>query len=256
MSLLRPIHESCAVCIYTEGGCAYPVLRRAARLNGRSPRLCGGLALIFPYFLTIRPEDSPFAPWFCPMLRQLLDHISCHRRRSRRIGKRDRTMQNAIAQTQTQPLAPAGGLHAVQSLPPLRLFNGFAGAVLLLFALGLWAVPGSSWDQGAQLVKLFMTATSIVAGLALLAPMRRSYPEVTLDPRAERLELIERNDFGRITRKESFSYDSLSEVDVREGVFIARDHQGRVVVELPLGAEVEELDALRAALGPSFARTA
>ena len=105
-------------------------------------------------------------------------------------------------------------------------------------------------------MKLFMTATAILAGLALIAPLRRSYPEVTLDPRSECLEVIERNDFGHISKKETYAYDDLSEVDVRDGIFVARDHQGRAVVEIPLGAQVEALDALRAALGPSFARTA
>ena len=68
--------------------------------------------------------------------------------------------------------------------------------------------------------------------------------------------MIERNDFGRISKKETCAYNDLSEVDVRDGIFVARDHQGRAVVEIPLGAQVEALDALRAALGPSFARTA
>ena len=173
------------------------------------------------------------------------------------------TMHSAVAQAAISssaiPQTCAEGTaerHALQALPPLRLFHVFSGSVLLIAALGLWAVPGSSWDQTAQLIKLFMTATAIVAGLALMAPMRRRYPEVTLDPRSERLEVIERNDFGRISKKQVFTYADLSEVDVRDGVFIARDHQGRTVVELPLGAQVGELDALRAALGPSFARMA
>ncbi|MCV2891912.1 hypothetical protein [Lentibacter sp. XHP0401] len=162
----------------------------------------------------------------------------------------------AIAQTHARSAAATSDQHALQALPPLRLFHVFAGCVLFLAALGLWAVPGSSWDQTAQLIKLFMTAVAIVSGLALMAPIRRCYPEVTLDPRSERLQVIERNDFGRISKKTTYAYDDLSEVDVRDGVFIARDHHGRAVVELPLGTQVEELDALRAALGPSFARTA
>jgi len=180
------------------------------------------------------------------------------------------TMQRAVAQTQSLPHTMASTLtqgaevssepHALQALPPLRLFHVFAGSVLLIAALGLWAVPGSTWKKAqlmtAQLMKLFMTATAILAGLALIAPLRRSYPEVTLDPRSECLEVIERNDFGRISKKETYAYDDLSEVDVRDGIFVARDHQGRAVVEIPLGAQVEALDALRAALGPSFARTA
>ena len=176
------------------------------------------------------------------------------------------TMQRAVAKTQSLPYTMASTLtqgaevssepHALQALPPLRLFHVFAGSVLLIAALGLWAVPGSTWNQTAQLMKLLMTATAILAGLALIAPLRRSYPEVTLDPRSECLEVIERNDFGRISKKETYAYDDLSEVDVRDGIFVARDHQGRAVVEIPLGAQVEALDALRAALGPSFALTA
>lgn len=166
------------------------------------------------------------------------------------------TLPGAIAQTATQTAAEEVSPHALQALPPLRLFHVFAGSVLLITALGLWAVPGSDWNKVAQLAKLFMTATAVIAGVALILPSRRRFPEVQLDPRAERLEVVERSDLGRIMRRETYTYDELSEVDVRDGVFIARDHQGRSVVELPLDLRGDEIDTLRAALGPSFARTA
>ena len=148
------------------------------------------------------------------------------------------------------------GTHSLEALPPLRLFHFFAGLVLILAAVGLWVFPVNGWDQGAQLLKLFLATVSLLGGISLLIPLHRRYPEVQLDPRAERLEVVERSDFGRIARREVFNYSDLSEVDVRDGVFIARDHQGRTVVELPLSYRVDEVDKLRAALGPSFARTA
>ena len=146
--------------------------------------------------------------------------------------------------------------HSIAALPPMRLFNVFAGAVLLLAAVGLWAMPGAIWDSGLMLFKLMITIALMASGFALMAPVRRRSPEVQLDPRAERLEVVMRNEFGRVVRSTSYAYDELSEIDVRDGVFIARDHQGRSVVELPLGQQVEKMDKLRAALGPSFARTA
>lgn len=148
------------------------------------------------------------------------------------------------------------GTHSLEVLPPLRLFHVFAGMVLVLAAIGLWAVPANSWDQGAQLLKLFMTALCLLGGISLLIPLHRRYPEVQLDPRAGRLEVVDRSDFGRVSRRDVYNYDDLSEIDVRDGIFIARDHQGRTVVELPLSHRIDEVDALRAALGPSFARTA
>lgn len=151
---------------------------------------------------------------------------------------------------------PRRGTHSLEALPPLRLFHFFAGLVLILAAVGLWVLPVNGWDQGAQILKLFLATVSLLGGISLLIPLHRRYPEVQLDPRAERLEVVERSDFGRVSRREVFNYSDLSEVDVRDGVFIARDHQGRTVVELPLSYRVDEVDKLRAALGPSFARTA
>jgi len=182
--------------------------------------------------------------------------MTVHRALAHRHTEAQQTLAKAIHLTLPQGGSASGEAHALKALPPLRLFHVFAGSVLLMAALGLWAVPGSTWNQSAQLMKLFLTVSASLAGLALIAPMRRSYPEVTLDPRSERLHVIERNDFGRVSKTVTYRYDELSEVDVRDGVFIARDHHGRAVVELPLGVEVEALDALRAALGPSFARTA
>ncbi len=166
----------------------------------------------------------------------------------------------ATATTATLPAATfpevAFEKHAMTALPPMRLFNVFGGSVLLLAAVGLWAMPGALWDSGLMLFKLMITIALMASGFALMAPVRRRMPEVQLDPRAKRLEVVMRNEFGRIVRSTSYDYDDLSEIDVRDGVFVARDHQGRSVVELPLGQKVEEMDALRAALGPSFARTA
>lgn len=146
--------------------------------------------------------------------------------------------------------------HALSALPPMRLFNVFAGATLLLAAVGMWAMPGSSWDSALMLFKLMITIALMAAGFALIAPVRKRIPEVQLDPRSERLEVIMRNEFGHAVRSVSYAYDELSEIDVRGGMFIARDHQGRSVVELPLGPQSQDVDSLRAALGPSFARTA
>lgn len=183
------------------------------------------------------------------------------------------TMQSAINQTAVTGAAKAAprphrdtglsaqfgdveGMHSLEALPPLRLFHVFAGAVLVIAAFGIWLVPGQSWNEGAKLVKVFMSAASLIVGFSFLIPMHRRYPEVQLDPRAERLDVIERNDFGRISSSKSYDYADLSEVDVRDGIFIAKDHQGRTVVELPLTRRVDEIEALRAALGPSFSRTA
>ena len=146
--------------------------------------------------------------------------------------------------------------HSLTALPPMRLFNVFAGSVLLLAAFGLWAMPGAIWDSSLMLFKLMITIALMASGFALMAPVRRRTPEVQLDPRSERLEVVMRNEFGRVVRSTSYDYKELSEIDVRGGVFIARDHQGRTVVELPLGEQVEQMDTLRKALGPSFARTA
>ena len=82
-------------------------------------------------------------------------------------------------------------------------------------------MPGATWDTGLMLFKLMVTIALMVAGFALVAPARRPTPAVLLDPRAERLEVVMRNEFGRVVSSKSYSYTELSEIDARNGVFIA-----------------------------------
>ncbi|WP_238364423.1 hypothetical protein [Mesobacterium pallidum] len=58
--------------------------------------------------------------------------------------------------------APAG------SNTVFRAVSSLFGAALLLAALGLWLVPGSSWSAELLLIKLSMTALFGLGGLSFV----------------------------------------------------------------------------------------
>lgn len=158
-------------------------------------------------------------------------------------------MSNVMEQNATPNLAISGR-------PLSRIFTGFCGFVLTITAAGMWLVPGSNWDSALMLIKLGLTSFLLLGGIMLMQSARRTLvPEVHLDPRGSRLILIERDDRGQVQREIKLSYDDLSEIDFRDNMLIARDHHGQTIVQMPLD-NVDNLDEIRAALGPAFSRAA
>lgn len=146
--------------------------------------------------------------------------------------------------------------HAIEGHATSGALAGFAGVVLCVAALGLWLVPGASFDPALMLIKLGLSIFFMIGGSICLSASRRdTHPEVELNPRRGILRIIERNARGRIESSVDVSYDDLSEVDFRDGMLIARDHHGQLVVEMPV-ENVGDLDEIRAALGPAFSRAA
>lgn len=146
--------------------------------------------------------------------------------------------------------------HAIEGHATSGALPSFLGVVLCVAALGLWLVPGASFDPSLMLIKLGLSIFLMIGGLLCLSVARRdSFPEVELDARGARLRIHERNASGRILETIEVPYDDLSEVDFRDGMLIARDHHGRAVVEMPV-ENAGDLDEIRAALGPAFSRSA
>lgn len=139
---------------------------------------------------------------------------------------------------------------------PSGFLSGLFGTALGGAAIGLWLVPGASYDPALFLVKLGLSVFFVLGGaMFLLAARRVHHPEVHLDGRGGVMRLVERDERGQVVNEIRVDYDDLSEVDLRDGMLIARDHHGRAVVEMPV-ENAGDLDEIRAELGPAFRRTA
>ncbi len=146
--------------------------------------------------------------------------------------------------------------HAIEGHATSGALASFLGVVLCVAALGLWLVPGASFDPALMLMKLGLSIVFLIAGsLCLMLARRDTHPEVELDANRGILRILERNARGGVESSVEVSYDDLSEVDFRDGMLIARDHHGRAVVEMPV-ENAGDLDEIRAALGPAFSRAA
>lgn len=145
---------------------------------------------------------------------------------------------------------------AIAGLAPSGVLSGFLGLSLVAAAAGLWLVPGASYDPALVLIKLGLTLFFALGGAMFLMGARRDrQPEVHLDARRGVLRLLERDAGGNLCRRVELDYDDLSELDLRDGMLIARDHHGRPVVEMAVES-IGDMDEIRAALGPAFSRTA
>ena len=159
-----------------------------------------------------------------------------------------------VAITDTMQGEPQTGL-SISGHAPSGALSGFLGATLIFASAGLWLIPGASFDPALVLVKLGLTLFFGLGGaMFLLAARRVQHPEVYLDGRRGILRLLQRDDRGHIESQIEVKYDDLSEVDLRDGMLIARDHHGQPVVEMPV-ENAGDLDEIRAALGPAFNRT-
>jgi hypothetical protein len=134
--------------------------------------------------------------------------------------------------------------------------SGFVGATLCVSALGLWLVPGATYDPAQMMIKLGLSVFLLLGGIMfMMAARQEPHPEVLLDGRRGMMRLIERDERGQVQSTTVVKYDDLSEVDFRDGMLVARDHHGRTVLEMPVET-MENLDIVRAALGPAFSRSA
>lgn len=153
-----------------------------------------------------------------------------------------------VMQEEQSRLAIAG--HATS-----RVLSHFMGLVMCVSAFGLWIVPGSSYEPTTMLLKMGLTVFLLAGGSMFLVSARRAvHPEVHLDGRRGILRLRQRDERGTVIEETELSYDDLSEIDFRDGMLIARDHQGQSVVEMPV-ENVGDMEEIRAALGPAFSRS-
>lgn len=75
--------------------------------------------------------------------------------------------------------------------------QSFIGTVLILAAVGLWAMPGSDWSGDLLLIKLVLSLTIALGGIALLhTPNTQSAAEVEIDTVRREVRVVRRNAMG------------------------------------------------------------
>lgn len=139
---------------------------------------------------------APALPATCLILVVLLTLISPNRL----SGREEMTATTDFMPTQTAPLgndgfgtlsAPAHALDGSRLV--VRGTQAFIGAVLLLAAVGLWAMPGSDWSGDLLLIKLVLSLMMVLGGIAMLhTPSTSTAPEVEIDTIRREVRVVRR----------------------------------------------------------------
>tara|TARA_R110002094_G_scaffold41646_1_gene54017 strand:+ start:256 stop:813 length:558 start_codon:yes stop_codon:yes gene_type:complete len=73
----------------------------------------------------------------------------------------------------------------------LRAAQRLVGSAMTLAAIGLWVMPGASFEQDVMLFKLVLSITAFISGLALIhASSAPDAPDVEVDMSAQEVRLV------------------------------------------------------------------
>lgn len=120
--------------------------------------------------------------------------------------------------------------------PPLHalIYRG-TGLALILAAVGIWLIPIVSGDPMMQLVKLIISAALAMGGAAFLVALQPpAGPIVTIDPRERVIRIADYDTRGQQRMETSHAIDSLTEIELRDGLLSARAADGRALLALPI----------------------
>lgn len=125
----------------------------------------------------------------------------------------------------------------------------FLGSALIMSAIGLWLVPVTEGDAAMKLIKLLLSTVLLLLGAMFIFSISRSkdLPEIQIDTVVRELRIVKRDEAGTQYIHARHPLESLSEVNLINQMFIARDADGRLVASVPLSNRKAEA-ALRSAL--------
>lgn len=129
----------------------------------------------------------------------------------------------------------------------------FFGSVLVISALGLWAVPVVEGDAAMRLIKILVSVVLAGVGVMFFLSIDKGedLPEIQLDTAKRELRILSHDGAGEPRVEAVHSFDALSEVVIQDRLLTARDAQGRLVATVPLRDKATE-----ATLREIFQRTA
>lgn len=117
-----------------------------------------------------------------------------------------------------------------------RVGRIFFGSVLVISALGLWAVPVADGDMAMRLIKLLISVVLAGVGVMFFLSLdsAEDLPEIQVDTIKRELRIIRHTGDGLTDDETVHSFDALSEVTIRDRLLTARDDTGQLVISVPL----------------------
>lgn len=111
----------------------------------------------------------------------------------------------------------------------------FAGASLVLAAVGLWITPGAGADPELALLKLGTSILFACLGLVFLDTGKSTgTDEFHIDDTLREVRHILRGPDGIARLQARYGFDDLSDVQVIDNMLLAHDHAGQIVLHRPV----------------------
>jgi hypothetical protein len=110
------------------------------------------------------------------------------------------------------------------------------GAALLLASAGLWIAPGGAPQQELALMKMGASLFFACLGLVFIyAGQAGGTDEFHIDESKREIRHVLRGQDGIARLKARYRFNDLSDVRLDDGMLLARDRAGRVVLNRPVG---------------------
>jgi len=123
------------------------------------------------------------------------------------------------------------------------------GSACLVAAVGVWGFQPGAGDAAMQLIKLLVSAVLLITGMIFVSGLRDRVgpPDLHVDPVNRQVRVVAFDGAGRARISATHDFDGLSQLDLKGGVLMAHDRDGKKLFDVPV-KDPDVIKALRAAL--------
>ncbi|MGR3509348.1 MAG: hypothetical protein ACU0CQ_07205 [Sulfitobacter sp.] len=131
-------------------------------------------------------------------------------------------------------LSTGGTVSGTRSI--LRLMQRLVGVLLLMASSGLWLAPGANWNNEVMLMKMALSAISLLVGVWLiLSGQKPAAPEIQIDTVRREVRLVRPGPLGADLLLQKCRFSDLSKVKREDRVLMFWDEKGDFIADVYIG---------------------
>tara|TARA_R110002110_G_scaffold1733_10_gene7648 strand:- start:111 stop:605 length:495 start_codon:yes stop_codon:yes gene_type:complete len=131
-------------------------------------------------------------------------------------------------------LSTGGTVSGTRSI--LRLMQRLVGVSLLMASSGLWLAPGANWNNEVMLMKMALSAISLLVGVWLiLSGQKPAAPEIQIDTVRRVVRLVRPGPLGADLLLQKCRFSDLSKVKREDRVLMFWDEKGDFIADVYIG---------------------
>ncbi|MGR3604863.1 hypothetical protein [Sulfitobacter sp.] len=131
-------------------------------------------------------------------------------------------------------LSTGGTVSGTRSI--LRLMQRLVGVSLLMASSGLWLAPGANWNNEVMLMKMALSAISLLVGVWLiLSGQKPAAPEIQIDTVRRVVRLVRPGPLGADLLLQKCRFSDLSKVKREDRVLRFWDEKGDFIADVYIG---------------------